>query len=152
MLGLLGPNGAGKTTAIRDLACDPMQPNLETSSFKVRGKFEHPSAAASETSSLTHSRSFQLPSACFLLLLLFSRFPFPIQGCITGEEAPTEGTVCISEVSSRAWIGLCPQAGMFSPLPHAMHEFNDVVNVASRGDRDQWILGRILCFFCACKT
>ena len=29
--------------------------------------------------------------------------------CITGEEAPTEGTVCISEVSSRAWIGLCPQ-------------------------------------------
>lgn len=64
MLGLLGPNGAGKTTAIRDLACDPMQGNLEMGSFKVRGTFEHPSVAASETSSLTHSHSFQLPFAC----------------------------------------------------------------------------------------
>ena len=30
--------------------------------------------------------------------------------CITGEEAPKEGAVCISEMAERSWIGLCPQA------------------------------------------
>lgn len=30
--------------------------------------------------------------------------------CITGEEAPQEGAVCInSEMAARSWIGLCPQ-------------------------------------------
>lgn len=41
--------------------------------------------------------------------------PCPIRGamsgCITGEEAPQEGAVCInSEMAARSWIGLCPQA------------------------------------------
>ena len=157
MLGLLGPNGAGKTTAIRDLACDPMQRNLETGSFEVRGTFEHPSVAASETSSLTHSHSFHLPFACNFLFLCYLFFfpdsPFPSKDASLVRKLPPKEQFAFLKSHQGPGLVFAHRLGCFllfhmPSISYGLHhEFNDVVNVASKGDRDQWILGRISCFF-----
>ena len=148
MLGLLGPNGAGKTTAIRDLACDPMQRNLETGSFKVRGTFEHPSVAASETSSLTHS-CFHLPFAFFFVASFFPDSPFPSKDASLVRKLPPKEQFAFLKSHQGPGLVFAHRLGCFllfhmpSISYDLHHEFNDVVNVASKGDGDQWILGRI---------